>query len=104
MLTSTFISFIDPTLLIRKLAYYEPWWEFLVLNCGSDKWMVAIVLRLIDPSTAAITIQRHYRGFRARLLRVGDLHVSYAIYLDKSFLLGADLAELEYAVNQLRHV
>ena len=48
------------------------------MNCGSYKCMVAIVLQLIDPSAAAITIQRYYRGFRARLPRVGDLHVSYA--------------------------
>ena len=66
--------------------------------------MVAIVLQLIDPSAAAITIQRYFRGFRTRLLRVGDLHVSYAIYQNRSFLLGADLAELNYILNQLRHV
>ena len=74
------------------------------MNYGSHKWMVAIVLRLIDPSAAAITIQRYFRGFRTRLLRVGDLRVSYAIYQNRSFLLGADLAELNYILNQLRHV
>ena len=74
------------------------------MNCGSYKCMVAIVLQLIDPSAAAITIQRYYRGFRARLLRVGDLHVSYAIYHNRTFLLGADLAELNYILSQLRHV